>query len=69
MTLVAGRERQTRKFVVRKGGSSSSVGVGEGSAAIELRADETALRQTEAEEHESQVPIVMPVQKVILHNK
>ena len=37
-----------------QGGASGSAGVGAGSAAIELRADDTALRQPESEEHKKQ---------------
>ena len=43
---------------LEEGGSSGSAGIGTGSAAIELGADDGAVRQSESEEHDTQVPIV-----------
>ena len=58
LTLVGGQGGTKPESTLEQGGSSSSAGVGTGSAAIELGAADTAFRQTESEEHETQVLIV-----------
>ena len=54
---------------LEEGGASSSAVIGAGSATIELGADEAACRQTDTEEHESQVPIVNTIHAVPYHRK
>ena len=44
--------------LLEDGGSSSTDGIGTRCAALDLEADDTALRQTEIAEHGSQVPMV-----------